>query len=61
MDIHGVKFLYGILAVAGILVLAWFALMFVVSRFSDGMLLKPLLLRKIQFLFSSGVMESRRL
>jgi disulfide bond formation protein DsbB len=36
MDIQGVIFLYGVLAVVGVLVLAWFGLMFVAARFSDG-------------------------
>ena len=37
MDIHGVTFVYGVFAVIGILILAWFGLMFVASRFSDGL------------------------
>ena len=36
MDIHGVTFVYGLLAVVGILVLAWFGLMFAASRLSEG-------------------------
>lgn len=36
MDVQAVIFIYGLLAVVGILILAWFALMFVASRFSDG-------------------------
>ena len=37
MDIHGVTFVYGVFAVIGILILAWFGLMFVASRVSDGL------------------------
>jgi disulfide bond formation protein DsbB len=36
MDVNTVILIYGVLAVAGILILAWFGLMFVASRFSDG-------------------------
>jgi disulfide bond formation protein DsbB len=36
MDVHGVIFVYGVLAVVGILVLAWFTLMFAASYFSEG-------------------------
>lgn len=35
MDVQAVIFLYGIFAIAGIFMLAWFGLMFVASRFSD--------------------------
>jgi disulfide bond formation protein DsbB len=37
MDVQTVILVYGILAVVGILVLAWFGLMFVASRFSEGL------------------------
>jgi disulfide bond formation protein DsbB len=36
VDVQAVISIYGLLAVVGILILAWFALMFVASRFSDG-------------------------
>ena len=36
MEVETVRSLYGIAGIVGILVLAWFGLMFVVSRFSDG-------------------------
>jgi disulfide bond formation protein DsbB len=37
VDVQAVIFIYGLLAVIGILILAWFVLMFVASRFSDGL------------------------
>ena len=36
MEVETVRSLYGVAGIIGILVLAWFGLMFVVSRFSDG-------------------------
>jgi disulfide bond formation protein DsbB len=36
VDSHTVSFIYGVLAVVGILILAWFGMMFVASRFSVG-------------------------
>jgi disulfide bond formation protein DsbB len=36
MDVQTVMLIYGVLAIVGIFVLAWFGLMFVASRFSDS-------------------------
>jgi disulfide bond formation protein DsbB len=36
MDVQAVIFLYGVLAIVGIFILAWFGLMFLASRFSDS-------------------------
>jgi disulfide bond formation protein DsbB len=36
MDVQTVIFFYGLLAIVGIFVLAWFGLMFVAARFSDS-------------------------
>lgn len=37
MDVQTVTLIYGILAIVGVLILAWFGLMFVASRFSEGL------------------------
>jgi disulfide bond formation protein DsbB len=36
VDVQTVIFIYGVLAITGVLMLAWFGLMFVASRFSDS-------------------------